>query len=420
MTSPSTSCPGQTFLGAVIGDGWYAGHVGSDARQRACWYGDVPELLCELHVAHADGSVTVVASDEAWRATANGPIRYSDLLHGERYDARLDMPGWSAPGFDGQSWDPVVSVATTNDIALVPERAQPARVAENLTAVSIAELEQGVHVVDLGQNMTGWVRITTHGEAGTRVQLRFAEMLNPDGSLYLDNLRSARPVDTYILRGDVEPEVFEPHFTFHGFRYVEVRGLSGRITADTITGRVVHSDTPATGTFRCSDELINQLHHNIVWGQRSNYLSVPTDCPQRDERLGWLADAQIFLPTATLNMDVSAFVTKWGDDILDAQSDDGAYPDVAPRLVAVRDGAPAWADAGIIVPWVHYRRYEDRRLLERHWPHMERYMAHLQSETRDCSGGDAAITITATGSLSANTHPRRSSPPHIGPTTRRS
>jgi alpha-L-rhamnosidase len=375
--------PAANALGATLGEGWYAGHVGFSAKRRGAWYGDIPELLCELHLTYADGSVTIVASDDSWRATANGPIRYSDLLHGERYDARLEMAGWSEPGHDDHSWDPVISSPTTGDIVLVPERAQPARVTQDLAPVSIVEREPGVQIVDLGQNAAGWVRLAVRGEAGTRVELRFAEMLNPAGSLYLDNLRSARPVDTYILRGDAEVEIFEPHFTVHGFRYVEVRGLPGPVSADMVTGRVVHSDAPLTGTFSCSDELINQLYRNITWGQRSNFLSVPTDCPQRDERLGWLADAQVFLPTATLNMDLAAFLTKWGDDILDAQSDDGAYPDVAPRLVCVRDGAPAWADAGIIVPWTHYRRYRDHRLLQRHWPHMERYMAHLQRENPD-------------------------------------
>ena len=198
----------------------------------------------------------------------------------------------------------------------------------------------------------------------------------------MENLRTARQEDTYVLRGG-GAEVYEPRFTFHGFRYVEVTGLPDEPGPETITGRVVHSDTPRSGWFECSDELVNQLWRNINWGQRGNFISVPTDCPQRDERLGWLADAQVFLPTATLNMDVGAFVTKWGDDLLDAQSPEGAYPDVAPRLVLERDGAPAWADAGVIVPWIAWRRYGDLRLVERHWDAMERYMAYLQRHNPD-------------------------------------
>ena len=201
---------------------------------------------------------------------------------------------------------------------------------------------------------------------------------SPTARCTCDNLRSARQLDTYVLAGEAD-EVFEPRFTFHGFRYVEVTGID----EFELTGSVVHSDTPRTGWFECSDELVNQLWRNINWGQRGNFLSVPTDCPQRDERLGWLADAQVFLPTASLNMDVAAFMTKWGDDILDAQLPDGAFPDVAPRLVVEREGAPAWGDAGVIVPWTLWRRYGDRRLLERHWPAMERYMAYLLRHNPD-------------------------------------
>jgi alpha-L-rhamnosidase len=194
----------------------------------------------------------------------------------------------------------------------------------------------------------------------------------------VENLREARPWDTYVLSGE-GTETWEPRFTFHGFRYVEVSGADDF----SLTGRVVHSDTPQTGTFACSDELVNRLWRNVDWGQRGNFLSVPTDCPQRDERLGWLADAQVFLPTAALNRDVAAFMTKWGDDVLDAQSSDGAYPDVAPRIALDRDGAPAWADAGVIVPWTIWRRYGDTRILERHWDAMERYLAHLQRHNPD-------------------------------------
>jgi alpha-L-rhamnosidase len=357
---------GENVLGAILGDGWYAGMIGFDPRRAGNHYGTEPELLCELHLDHPDGSKTVVCSDGAWRATT-GPLVYSDLLMGERYDARRELGDWRP-----------VRTRERDGVSLVPERAQPVRVTEELQPVAVTERAPTVHVVDLGQNMVGWVRLAVRGERGTRVRLRFAEMLEPDGSPYLDNLRSARPLDTYVLRGE-GTEVFEPRFTFHGFRYVEVDGIA----EFELTGRVVHSDTPRSGTFECSDELVNRLWRNIHWGQRGNFLSVPTDCPQRDERLGWLADAQVFLPTASLNMDVAAFMTKWGDDILDAQLPDGAYPDVAPRLIAEREGAPAWADAGVIVPWLMWRRYGDTRLPARHWDAMERYMAYLQRHNPD-------------------------------------
>ncbi len=371
---------GENVLGAILGPGWYAGFVGMNPLRRGNHYGEDPALLCELHVEHDDGSVQVIASDESWRA-ATGPLEYSDLLMGERYDARRELGAWSEPGFRDDGWTPVTT-APLDDVRLVPERSQPMRVTEDLRPVAITERAPGVHVFDLGQNMVGHVRLAVEGERGTEVRLRFAEMIEPDGSLYVENLRGARQEDAYVLRGG-GPEVYEPRFTFHGFRYVEVTGLPREPVPETITGRVVHSDTPRSGWFECSDELVNQLWHNINWGQRGNFISVPTDCPQRDERLGWLADAQVFLPTATLNMDVSAFVTKWGDDMLDAQSPDGAYSDVAPRLVLERDGAPAWADAGVIVPWIAWRRYGDLRLIERHWDAMERYMAYLQRHNPD-------------------------------------
>jgi alpha-L-rhamnosidase len=354
-------------LSAIIGDGWYAGFVGMDLKRAGAHYGPHPELLCELHLEYADGTVEVIATDERWEATT-GPIRYSDLLHGEHFDARCKPTGWRPVRTRGRD-------ATL----LVPERAQPIRVTEELPPVSVTEREPGVYVVDFGQNMVGWVQMAVEGERGTTVRLRFAEMLEEDGSLHVANLRTARAQDTYVLAGG-GPEVFEPRFTFHGFRYVEVQGLA---EAPTLIGKVVHSDTPWSGWFECSSELVNQLWRNVTWGQRGNFLSVPTDCPQRDERLGWLADAQVFLPSAALNMDVAAFITKWGDDILDAQSPEGAYPDVAPRVAAERDGAPAWGDAGIIVPWTIYQRYGDVRILERHWDAMERYVAYLVRHNPD-------------------------------------
>jgi alpha-L-rhamnosidase len=368
---------GANVLSAIVGDGWWSGFVGFDAKRAGARYGTYPELLCELHLEREDGTLEIVASDERWRART-GPIRYSDLLHGEYYDARRELDGWMAPEYDDSDWPPVRTRAR-DGVALVPERGQPIRVTEELRPVSVSERGPGVQVFDLGQNMVGWVRLEVQGARGATVRLRFAEMLEADGSLHVANLRSARPQETYVLRGEGR-EVFEPRFTFHGFRYVEVSGLE---QAPTIVGRVVHSDTPWTGRFECSSGMVNRLWCNVTWGQRGNFLSVPTDCPQRDERLGWLADAQVFLPSAALNMDVAAFVTKWGQDILDAQSPEGAYPDVAPRLGAERDGAPAWADAGIIVPWTIYERYGDVRILERHWDAMERYLAHLVRHNPD-------------------------------------
>jgi alpha-L-rhamnosidase len=235
--------------------------------------------------------------------------------------------------------------------------------------------------------MVGWVRLKVEGEPGTKVTLRHAEALNPDGTIYTTNLRSARATDHYVLGGDGE-EVFEPRFTFHGFRYVEVTGYPGEPQRDAITGRVVHSATPPSGFFECSSSLVNKLQENVVWGQRGNFLSVPTDCPQRDERLGWMGDAQIFVRTASFNMDVAAFFEKWMADVQDAQSPEGAFPDVAPLLrgsglIDLRWGAPAWGDAGVIVPWTIYRAYDDTRIVERHYDAMARWMEYLHEANPD-------------------------------------
>jgi alpha-L-rhamnosidase len=372
---------GENVLGCILGDGWYAGFVGYDMKRLGAHYGTEPELLCELHVELETGTELVISSDDLWRSTPRGPINYSDLLQGERYDARRELRGWSTASYDDRAWEPVRSKAL-DGTALVAAQAQPIRVTEELRPVAVNEREPGAYVFDLGQNMVGTARLRTAGPAGTRIELRYGEVLDPDGAVYQGNLATARATDIFILAGEGEEE-FEPRFTFHGFRFVEVTGVEQAPDAEALTGLVIHSDTPLTSSFSCSNEMVNQLHSNIVWGQRGNFVSVPTDCPQRDERLGWLADAQVFLPTASLNADVAAFMTKWADDVIEAQSEEGVYSDVAPRLVQLSDGAPAWADAGVIVPWVLYERYGDLRLLERHWPHMERYLAHLRRHNPD-------------------------------------
>jgi alpha-L-rhamnosidase len=231
------------------------------------------------------------------------------------------------------------------------------------------------------------VRLKVEGKVGTRVTLRHAEALNPDGTIYTTNLRSARATDHYVLGGDGE-EVYEPRFTFHGFRYVEVTGYPGEPPPGAVTGRVVHSATPPSGSFECSSRMVNKLQENIVWGQRGNFLSVPTDCPQRDERLGWMGDAQVFVRTASFNMDVAAFFEKWMVDVEDAQSPEGAFPDVAPLLkgsglIDLTGGAPAWGDAGVIVPWTIYRTYDDTRIVERHYDAMARWMEYLYRANPD-------------------------------------
>jgi alpha-L-rhamnosidase len=376
---------GPNALGAVLGDGWFAGFVGFDPKHRGAHYGARPQLLAQLNLEYEDGTTQSLATEGLW-SFSTGPILYSDLLMGESYDARREMPGWAEPGFDDSGWYGV-EVEEIGYPDLVAQPDEGVRIIEELEAKSVTEPESGRYVFDLGRNMVGWVRLKVEGEAGSKVTLRYAEVLNPDSTIYTENLRSARQTDTYILKGEGK-EVYEPRFTFHGFRYVEVAGYPGEPPLDAVTGRVVHSATPPSGTFECSSNLVNELQENIVWGQRGNFLSVPTDCPQRDERLGWMGDAQIFVRTASFNMDVAAFFEKWMTDVEDAQSPEGAFPDVAPLLrgsglIDLRWGAPAWGDAGVIVPWTIYRAYDDTRIVERHYDAMARWMEYLHEANPD-------------------------------------
>ena len=369
---------GANVLGGTLGTGWFCGYVG---WQRQCrHYGTTPQLLFQVQIDHPDGSRTVVGSDASWKATT-GATRYADLLMGEFHDARREPVGWDRPGFDDREWGPV-TVSNLNAVPLVADPAQPVRAQETIVPVGRTETSPGVHIFDLGQNIAGWARLKATGPEGTRIQLRFAEILNPDGTLYTENLRGARVTDTFVLAGDGE-ETFEPRFTWHGFRYVEVTGYPGEPPEDAIVGRFVGSDTPVAGDFTCSDPLVNQLQENIVWGQRGNFLSIPTDCPQRDERLGWLGDAQVFIGTAIGNMDVSAFFTKWMRDVSDAQSFRGAFSDVAPRLTDLEDAAPAWGDCGVIVPWTIWQAYGDTRIITEHWAAMERWVAWIHDANPD-------------------------------------
>lgn len=375
--------PGENVLGAILGDGWFAGKIGWLPRDHKTYGPGPARLLLQLVLDAPDGGRHVIATDDSWKA-AHGPILESDLLDGETYDARLEMPGWNRPGFSDAAWSPADVFEEKSPRNLVGSVDGAVQATQELKTVALTEPRPGVHVFDLGQNMVGWARLRVRGPAGTAVTLRFAEVLNPDGTVYTANLRKAKCTDRYILRGGGE-EVWEPRFTFHGFRYVELTGYPGKPKPDAVTGIVAHSATPPAGSFECSNPMLNQLQRNIVWGQRGNFLSIPTDCPQRDERLGWMGDAQIFIRTACWNMDVAAFFTKWCRDIGDAQSADGAFPDVAPRLTGIlpMDGSPAWGDAGIICPWTIYLCYGDTRILEEHYPAFVRWVEHVRKANPD-------------------------------------
>ncbi|MEV0419518.1 alpha-L-rhamnosidase [Streptosporangium canum] len=351
---------GENVLAATVADGWWSGFTGFDPRRPGYHYGRFPELIAELHLTFDDGSTRVVATGEGWR-TGHGRVRYGDLLKGECHDARAETPGWDLPGFDDSSWRPAVVTGDDHSL-LVASRDEPVRALGELLPISTVLVRPGVHLVDFGQNIAGRVRLAVRDqEPGRRVTVRHGETLDGEDRLHTANLRTADATDVLITAGGAE-EVFEPRFTYHGFRYAEVSGLD---RLDDIRAVVLHSDTPWTGTFDCSDPEVNRLHDNIGWGQRGNFVSVPTDCPQRDERLGWLADAHVFLPTACFNADVSGFFSKWMRDVVDAQSPEGGFSNVAPLLSGVADeGAPGWADAGVLVPWHLYRVYGDDRFLD--------------------------------------------------------
>lgn len=366
---------GNNVLGALLGDGWYRGRLGFHGGQRNI-YGDRLALLAQLELVYADGSAERILTDEKWRATT-GAIRASDLYDGETYDARLERTGWSMPDYDARDWAGVRPVAHDFDTLIAPTTPLVRRI-EEITPHAILTSPTGRTIVDFGQNIVGRVRIVVEGEAGHTVTLRHAEVLE-NGGLGIRPLRLAKATDHYTLRGDGR-ETYEPHFTFHGFRYVEVENWPGELRPDAITAIVLHSDMVQSGTFSCSDPLLNQLHANIIWGMRGNFLDVPTDCPQRDERLGWTGDIQVFAPTATYLYDVAGFLQSWLADLAADQAKlNGAVPHVVPDILS-EGGAAAWGDAAVVVPWVLYQRYGDRTILADQFDSMTAWVDHIASK----------------------------------------
>jgi len=374
---------GDNAVSALLGDGWYAGRIGllTPPGQRGM-YGRKTSFLAQVEIELADGSHVTVATDGTWRCSTDGPVRSSDTLDGEAQDARLEKWRWDDTGFPDGEWKQAAEVAAPH-VAVVPQQNEPIRVTGELRPVSVTEPTPGAFILDLGQNMPGWVRMKLRAPAGKTITFRHGEMLNPDGTLYVANLRGAAQTDTYVARGDRE-ETFEPHFTYHGFRYVEVSGLNYRPSVDDLAGRVFCSSSPPAGSFECSSPMLNKLWSNILWTQRANMMSVPTDCPQRDERLGWMGDIQAFSQTAIFNLDMSRFFGKWLTDVRDAQSDAGSFPDFAPNPAGRETrGAPAWGDAGTIVPWNAFVNYGDRDALAEQYDAARRWVDLLYSQNQD-------------------------------------
>jgi len=376
---------GANCVGITLGDGWYRGFLGWENARN--FYGDTLAILAQIECTYDDGTILITTTDQTWKAST-GPILKSDIYNGEVYDARLEKKGWTEPSFNDSNWANVTIKKHSKDI-LTASAGVPVKRIEYIKPIAILKTQNGQTILDMGQNMVGWLRFSVQGHAGTHIKLRYAEVLDANGNLYTENLRFAKQTDEYILNGQGQ-EVFEPHFTFHGFRYVAVEGWLSELTLENFTGVVIHSDITPTGQFECSDPMVNQLQHNIQWSQKGNFLDVPTDCPQRDERLGWTGDVQIFAPAACFNADVAAFYTKWLADLAADQQSNGAVPNVIPNILSMRDSATAgWADAAVVVPWTVYLYYDDTRILQKQYESMKNWVDYMANQAgRDCLWGN--------------------------------
>jgi alpha-L-rhamnosidase len=367
---------GGNCLGIVLADGWAGAAFGPKGHE----VGHAPQnmFIAELQIAFADGTQQVIGSNADWQVR-RGPVVKNSLYHGETYDARKVIRDWASSQSSERGWKPATSVEAPQ-IELTQKVCSPVRVTETLPVVELRK-ESSNWIADFGQNLVGVVRIKlkeTH--AGQKVIFKFAEMLNADGSLYLENLRDAEATDCYICNG-AEEESYQPHFTFHGFRYVQVEGVRSSLSAEDLQACVLHNDLAPLGKFRTSNVMVNQLQDCIRWGQRGNFLEAPTDCPQRDERLGWSGDAQVFVDTACFNYDCEGFYRQWMDAMRDGQREDGAFPDVAPDILGWHGNA-GWGDAGIIVPHAVWLHSGATTILEENWKSMERYLRFLKTRAK--------------------------------------
>jgi alpha-L-rhamnosidase len=367
---------GPNALGGILGPGWYAGPISTIPQGGI--YGPYPRLYAQLEIELADGSRETIASDETWK-TAAGPFVQGENYAGEIYDATREIDDWDRPGLDDSKWRPVIA-GENNPNILAAFPGASVREVGRVKPLKMTEPKPGRYVFDLGHNFGGVVRLKVKGPRGTQVEIRTAERLNPDGTLYTVNLRNARCIDKYTLRGEGE-EIFQPQFTFRSFQYVELRGYPGKPSLDAIEGVELSAANPTAGSFECSNPMLNRLFDNIVRTQKANYLTIPTDCPNREERLGWMGDAQVFTRTATYNADMAAFFTKWLIDVEDAQFPNGAFSNVSPTYWDRECGIGGWGDAGVICPCTIFWVYNDRRLLERHYPAMTRWIEFCRANS---------------------------------------
>ncbi len=371
---------GDNTIGAVLGDGWFRGNLMVAGRNL---YGKTLALLAQLEITYGNGRVEHIVTDDSWKTSLDGPIRMADIYNGETYDARKALDNWATPSFDDASWSTAAIDPSARHDHLAISPAPPVGAHERIKPVKIITTPKGEKVIDFGQNLVGWVAFNASGRPGDSLVIHHAEVLDKEGNFYIENLRAAKQQVTYVFNGDGE-EFYQPHFTFQGFRYVRLNGRSDLINENNITAVVLHSAMSPTGAFETSNPLINQLQHNIQWGQKGNFLDVPTDCPQRDERLGWTGDAQAFFNTAAYNMDVAGFFIKWLDDLKVDQFDSGAVPHVIPTTWRTEDGgSTGWSDAATIIPWDFYVAYGDTNILANQYESMAKWIGYMVAQSKD-------------------------------------
>jgi len=364
--------PGANTMGAILGDGWFRGNISILGQN---YYGTTTRLCAELHMFYTGGTNQVIVSDGSWTA-GFGPIRQSDIQSGEVYSAPLEVAGWDSPGFVNASWTPVTTGATVApSISAAP--AEPVCTNTPIVPIAITQPQPGLYVVNFGQNFAGWARLTISNQpAGSAIVMRFGEWLKPDGTVFRDNLRSAAATDTYICKGGVE--TWEPHFTYHGFQYLEVTGLIQAPTTNTFTGVVVHSGLVDAGSFQCSNYQINRIWTNMLWTMRANSFDIPTDCPQRDERMGWCDGTEIMRSGMFASQEES-FMSKWYQDMVDGKLDATTFPQMAPTPHKNFGFASGWADSAVLLPYWVYQTYGDMRLASRFYADMADHLQHYNA-----------------------------------------
>jgi len=372
---------GKNAVGVMIGDGWFRGNLVFKKLRNI--YGDTLALISQIVVTYTDGTTQIIASDDSWKAS-NGPILMSEIYHGETYDARKELSGWDKPNFDDKNWHGVLEVSHGKEQLIAPEAAG-VKAIERIKPIELIVTPSGETVLDFGQNMVGYIEFSVSGKAGDKVVLRHAETLDKAGNFYVENLRLARQTIDYTLKGG-ERETYRPFFTFQGFRYVSVDQYPGDINTDDFEAVVIHSDLPRGNSYSTSKPLVNQLQSNILWSQKGNFLDIPTDCPQRNERLGWTGDAQVFIRTAAFNMNVAGFFSKWLKDLAVDQKPSGSVTHIVPDAIRERapfHGAAAWGDAAVIIPWTLYQIYADEKVLVQQYDSMQRWVAFQTSKAGD-------------------------------------